>query len=63
MSRPFDLVDHAAQTNAEERERIATQGGILRQHIGGGSGGSGEWRVGETGLAAGRRSSTLNLTN
>jgi hypothetical protein len=56
-------VDHAAQTNAEERERIATQGGILRQHIGGGSGGSGEWRVGETGLAAGRRSSTLNLTN
>ena len=51
-------VDHAAQTNAKERERIIADGGILRQHGssdgGGGGGGGCSWRVGQTGLAVTR---------
>lgn len=53
---PWLEVDHAAQTNAEERERIVAAGGILRQHGNSGTavvGTGGAWRVGEMGLAAG----------
>ncbi|EEH52336.1 uncharacterized protein MICPUCDRAFT_22355 [Micromonas pusilla CCMP1545] len=41
-------VDHAAGTNASERERIAALGGTLTRRIGG-------WRVGDAGLAVTRR--------
>ena len=40
--------DHAASTNAAERERIAAIGGALTRHVGG-------WRVGDAGLAVTRR--------
>ena len=40
-------VDHAAGTNASERERIAALGGTLTRRIGG-------WRVGDAGLAVTR---------
>jgi serine/threonine protein phosphatase PrpC len=39
--------DHAASTNAAERERIAAIGGALTRHVGG-------WRVGDAGLAVTR---------
>ena len=52
-ARPWLSVDHAAQTNEDERKRITAGGGILRQH-GGKDGVGGAWRVGETGLAVTR---------